>query len=359
MLIAAMPEFYVDVARVGNQVLAMVLYSLFTLIVMKVIEGRTTYLPVAAFVLGILLLTKAYALAAVPVLAGVAIYSMRGTKVVSWAALRVTLSFALTPLIASWWFLRNFRMANAIIWVGGAPAKNTGVIGIIESIPRVDWGAAASSLFASHVWWENWSFLSVRGWMYQVFEVAALLVVSGLFLQMVRTFRGRKDQDVSLRHPHLVGLFALYFSFMAALAYHALVTFIDSGVGASAGWYLYAVIVPEAMLVVVGLAAFHWGRYVFVGLVAAFFLLEIYATHWILIPYYAGLIAHTAHGTLQAFGSSRLGAISWAEFLTRLEINRPGFVTNVSLLVLWVLYLASSATLVFIAQRARSLQDKN
>ena len=134
--------------------------------------------------------------------------------------------------------------------------------------------------------------------------------------------------------------------FLVAIAQHVLITFIDTGMGASAGWYVYAVIVPESILVVAGLTAFKWGKYMLIGIISAFVLLEIYSTHWILIPYYTGLIAHTAGGSLQSFHPSQLNDIGFHELLARLEVNRPFFLTNAVLVSLWVLYVIASAALV-------------
>ena len=61
---------------------------------------------------------------------------------------------------------------------------------------------------------------------------------------------------------------------------------------------MYAVVVPEATLFVIGLLAFRWGRRLLIGVVAGLFLLEMYATHWLLIPYYTGLIDHAPNGAL-------------------------------------------------------------
>src|SRR5207249_2842804 len=105
----------------------------------------------------------------------------------------------------------------------------------------------------------------------------------------------------SKREPNLFVPLTLYGFFLAAITYHVLINFIDTGVGASNGWYLYTVIVPEALLVIAGLTAFRIGRQLLVGTIAAFFLLELYTTHAILIPYYTGMIAHTPAGYLQSF----------------------------------------------------------
>src|SRR5439155_23054318 len=78
-LIAAMPELYIDTARVGNQTLAMILYGVFGLLCLKVMDGEE-YLPLTGIVQGLLLLTKAYGLAAIPALIIVVVQAVRSAQ---------------------------------------------------------------------------------------------------------------------------------------------------------------------------------------------------------------------------------------------------------------------------------------
>jgi hypothetical protein len=247
-------------------------------------------------------------------------------------------------------------LAGAIIWVGGAPAQKTGPLQIVSSIGEVDWGAAFGSLFASHIWWGNWSFLAVRSWIYHVFEYGALLIVVGVVLRVVRNYRGRKAQAHPVQLPHLGVVFALYAGFLAAIAYHVLMTFLDFGLGASAGWYVYAVVLPEAILVIAGLSAFKMAKHLIVATIVAFSVLEIYATHWILIPYYTGLIGHVA-GSLQSFYINQLSTIGFSQLLARLETNRPFFVNGAVLVGLWISYLVALAGLVYVSFFSRDFSD--
>ena len=80
-----------------------------------------------------------------------------------------------------------------------------------------------------------------------------------------------------------------------------------------------------------------------------FFALEMYATHFVLIPYYSGLIWHAPDKGLRSFHISQLNQINLVELLARLEINRPVFDTNVVLLTAWCAFLTASALLVYFA----------
>jgi len=68
MLATAMPELMVNISRVGNESLAIVLYTLLVYVTLKVIEGpkHFVYMPVVGLLLGLGLLTKAYFLTALP-----------------------------------------------------------------------------------------------------------------------------------------------------------------------------------------------------------------------------------------------------------------------------------------------------
>ena len=77
VLIAAMPELYIDSSRVGNQTLAMVLYGVLTFLCLETLDGKRQHLLLLGMTLGLLLLTKAYGLAAVPVVCLVLIQAGR------------------------------------------------------------------------------------------------------------------------------------------------------------------------------------------------------------------------------------------------------------------------------------------
>ena len=354
-LIASMPELYVDAARVGNQVLAMILYSLFTLLCLKIVHKGTTYLPLAGVVLGLLMLTKAYCIAAVPSLMLIAIRcvikAQAGQKArIWWSAIA---AFSSAIFISAWWYLRNYRLSGAIMWFDAAPSQSMTLRQILRHAATVKWLPALDSLVASHVWFGNWSFLSVRSWMYRVFEFGAVLAAVGLFIIVIRAFRSRAAEDQIINPDDLFVLGSIYGAFIAALAYQTLMNSINFGVGASAGWYLYTVIVPEVILITAGLLAFRWGKEILAAGVMCFFALEMYATHFVLIPYYTGLIAHVPKGGLRSFHVSQLKQIGLTELLARLEINRPLFMTNPVWLTLWCLFLLNSAALVYIALMVR------
>ena len=61
------------------------------------------------------------------------------------------------------------------------------------------------------------------------------------------------------------------------------------------------------------------------------------------MPYYAGITAHTARGSVPA---ARLGQIFSAELFRHLAVNKPGFLSPGVLIALWSVFLAALAAIV-------------
>ena len=113
--------------------------------------------------------------------------------------------------------------------------------------------------------------------------------------------RQTPEKPVLVARRDLFVCLSIYGTFLAASAYHVLMNSINIPIDATPGWYLYAVVIPEAILVVAGLLAFKWGKEMVTTTVLFFFALEMYATHFVLIPYYSGLIWHAPDGGLRSF----------------------------------------------------------
>jgi hypothetical protein len=110
-------------------------------------------------------------------------------------------------------------------------------------------------------------------------------------------------------------LAAFYAMFWLGLAWHVLLVFRVTGESYSTGWYLYCVVAAEVILVAAGWLALtpeRWRRWVLPWAAGLFCALEMYATHFVLVPYYTGVIAHGASGSLEAFHGG------WATVLERL-----------------------------------------
>jgi hypothetical protein len=118
------------------------------------------------------------------------------------------------------------------------------------------------------------------------------------------------------------------------------------GLSSGAGWYLYAVVVAEATLATLGIAALTpaplrcWVPFTGTCLCA---LLDLYATHFLLLPYYTGLIVHRANGSLESFHWSQLGGGGFPTMMDRMGLPAP------ATFVLWLCFLAATLALPLVA----------
>ena len=78
-----------------------------------------------------------------------------------------------------------------------------------------------------------------------------------------------------------LALLLLYGFFWIGLLYAVLINFVHLGASATTGWYMYALVVPEALLVYYGLAALfteRWSRRLLPLLTALFAGIDLFAT---------------------------------------------------------------------------------
>ena len=86
-----------------------------------------------------------------------------------------------------------------------------------------------------------------------------------------------------------------------------------------------------------------------VSLTGLFLLLEIYATHFVLIPYYIGLIHHRPDGTITSFYVSQGWGLGWEAILSRLAINKAFFISPSTFVLLWLGFAAANIGLFVLA----------
>ncbi len=345
-VVALVPEVMFDSARVANSGLSIALFSALAVLLLAIAEERTGVALWAGLVLGLGLLTKAFFLTAVPAVVALLVWAVwKGRLRLRSAAA----SLGIAAAISGWWYVRNLSITGSFSGLlQDAALRNTPISQRLQRAAEVDWLVALDSTFFSHIWFGSWSFLQVRSWIYRFFAVLAVLALIGLAVAWARSCPPRR---------RLAALSALYALFCAGLAYHILITFLVNGISSSAGWYLCAVIVPEAILAVVGLRALAPQRarpYVAGGVAAAFALLDLYGAMFVAVPYYTGLIGHKANGLLESFHLSRLNEIGLGEVLRRLATNKPAFVGPGVVAAVWFAYLAATAALVFVALRAEA-----
>jgi len=337
-LISAMPGFLMTATRVANDGLAAVIFAALLWVVASgdQPQGMRRALLTGAL-LGAGLLTKAYFLTAVPAVALICAWRVwRSRGVRGRVVLEAVTVFGVAGVMSAWWYFRNHALTGTWSGLQQVARSDLSLWGLAGRIPSVNWRRFFDTAFLSHIWSGNWSFLQLRSWMYHLLAAVAVLAVAGL---LVSVWRGRGARPRTLILAGFYGLFWL------GLCYHEL-TFSVLGLSSGAGWYLYAVVVAEATLATLGLAALspaRWRRWVPVAGTALFALLDLYATHFLLMPYYTGLVAHRANGSLESFHLSQLAAGGLQTMMSRMAPAAP--VT----FVLWLSFMAATLALPLVA----------
>ncbi len=317
---ALMPGFAFDVARVANACLAVLLFTAFLLLAARrktgvgqtvVFRGLPTWLA-AGVILGLGLLTKAYFLAALV------------------AALWIPRAALVGLAISGWWYARNLLTTGTLTGLSeSVMLRHTGPGVLLHNAFALPWRTAIDSILLSHLYFGGWSSLTVRSWMYHVFYVVTLAAAVGCLFAL----RG---------NPRLLRLAIVYAAFWLGQLYNVVLIYSSKGVPTSMGWYLYAVIGAEVVLAVGGLRRILGLWAPAVG-AALFALLDLYATHFVAIPYYTGFIRHRPNGALE---SLHLSAIRPGLMFTRLAAFKAPLVSPGVMIALWALYLAATVAAV-------------
>lgn len=348
VVVALMPEVMFDAARVANSGLAIALYSVLAVLLLRVADGRKGAAPCAGVAVGLGLLTKAFFLTAVPAFILVLAWAVwkRRTGLLSAAG-----GLGLAAAISVWWYVRNIAVTGSLSGVIQDAALRHMPLGErLRHATNVNWLSALDSTFFSHIWFAGWSFLQLRAWIYHLFALVAVLAILGVAVAWVRRVPARRRLSV---------LAVLYVLFCMGLAYHVLMTFLANGISSSGGWYLCAVVVPETVLAAAGLRALAPARirpYVLGVLASAFALLDLYGMLFVAIPYYTGLLGHKPSGFLEAFHWTRLLQVGVAEILRRIGTNKPVWLGAWEVAAIGCIYVAATlilACIPFVVERRR------
>ena len=359
-LISIMPGLMTDICRVCNDSLALLLYTVMVYAALLFFEKprlRTRGLLLACS-LGMGLITKAYFLTAVPALAVLVLINLRRQKGQN-LLVRGGVVFVVAGMISAWWYMRNHMLTGT--WSGlmqDVSLKNISFVDLFRKIPEVDWVNAFKSTLLSHIWFGNWSFLQVRSWMYRVYQYMGALALIGFLIYWVRSFFRRLPQTLPSPGSVLI-LFSFYGFFCLGISYHVLMTFMANNSSSSAGWYFYALIFPQTLLIMVGLAILlpsKIHKYLIPAATLSFGLLDIYTVHFISIPYYVGLIQHKANGSLETFYLSRIQDIGIWKIFTRMSWDEP-FSGPLAAMMIWICYLVATGILFVISLRIMRRQN--
>ncbi len=343
-----MPELMIDVSRAGNESLAIVVFSLFTLALLWAFEpGRSIWFCGAGILLGVGLLSKAYFLVAVPAYAALALYSAwRGERkrILS----RAAIGLCLAAVISFSWYWRNHALTGS--WSGeinDVAATHTGPSHLIGALAHVNWIGGVTSVLVSHIWFGAWSFLKLPKPLYLIFLLGMAAVVVGVAKAIVKG---------QLRSGSFFVPFAIYAFFWLGLLYDVLITYTSTDRSSSTGWYMYAVILPEILLVAWGLNSLVPERLRWVvlpAIAASFAVIDLYGVHFLLAPYYTGVIAHVAGSdVLHPARVTQLLNAGATFILDRLGANWPDVMRRGVIAMLFLLYYAATVLTVMVGFRA-------
>jgi hypothetical protein len=356
-LVIVMPELYINLARVSNEALSIVLYSalLYGLVRFPQQLPKVWTMLLGGIALGLGLLTKAYFLTAIPAFFLIAIFFVsRHPQHYRRILVSCLTAGMLCVVIAGPWYFRVHRETGS--WSGLQPATlvHHSALGVIASIPRVNWRSGVLSIVISHIWFGAWSFLRLPRLWYIGFGIVYLLALAGLVRLGLRL--RSHSAGVMLSADAFFVLICFYAFFCLGLAYDILLLFVSVGASSSTGWYMYCLVLGEAMLLYFGLQALlpaHRFRWVLPLLTSSFALLDLYGNHFVLMPYYAGIIGHNSGGQVDPASLRSVTALGMGTLLQRLTVNKPAFVNKTAFLVLWLLYIIATILVVSLSWRLR------
>jgi 4-amino-4-deoxy-L-arabinose transferase-like glycosyltransferase len=347
-VIASMPELILTADHAGNEPLAIVLGTVCAYALCLLVGDARRALWRAlllGFLLGCGLLTKAYFLTMIPAIGGtfaVLLWRTPGSRRRIAVQLLVVLGAA--TAIAGWWYWRAIRVTGTLTGAQIAIAARQSTMPALRAMERINWLRVADFALVSHLWLGGWSFLVLRTWMYRIMELL-LLVGQVANLRRIGNPPGRFPANLAI-------CIAVLLSFWVGMGYYAFTTYLATREAAVFGYYAYALVVPEAVCLTAGLSALVSAvrkRFVVPGLVVCFAAMELYGTVLCLMPYYAGVTAHTARGSVPVMQVSRLLHGGVPELFRNLAVNKPDFLPAGMLVALWVGFLLAVAGIVAVS----------
>lgn len=344
-LVAAMPELLIDVCRVSNEPLAILLCTALLLLAVKFVQSNQPglYVPAIALTVGLALLTKAYFLAFVPGFLLVLLLRLRtgcgGPKLVA----QLAAAMAILAAVAGPWYWHVHRVSGS--WSGqadDAAVHQLSRMALLAQVIHVNWRSGFASILLSHVWFGGWSFLRFPAWIYACALLPVAAAVVGMCIYAWKWF------ESGMRPDAIIAVVALYLCFWAALCYHVLVTYVHLGVSASTGWYLYCLVFAEAVLLAQGMAQLFGFRavpWLLAAGVTLLALIDVFGLNAYMLPYYSGLTSHVG----DRVPAVKLSAFSPLEIFSRLATVGPAGGSPEILKLAWAAYLLATLLLLWVA----------
>ncbi len=348
LVTASFPELMISVCRVSNEGLAIALGGLVVLLVIRFSTSTASIMKAGCvgLALGAALLTKAYFLTSLPLI-GVVISRVwhRNRSETRQSVLQALAAAGICLAVASWWYVRTMALTGSIIGEQTEVAARSGVP-LLAALPQVRWFKVLDFLAVSHIWLGNWSCLVVRRWMYRAIEAIWALGAVGLATQIW------SERNPLPKRRHLVWLMLPFMTLFVGLCYHAVSALRATGTGGTLAHYLYSFAIPEAVVIVAGIARLlpqRWALLPIPCAVVSLLGLEVFGGWFLLLPYYAGLISHDAAGALPALHLSQLAGGGWGMLLGNLAANKPSFVSAGTVAVAAAAYACAIAAQIWLS----------
>jgi len=356
VLAVAMPELLVNVCRVSNETLALLLCTALLWWVVRFVQSKEPALsiPVIAATLALALLTKAYFLAFLPAVLFVLWMRLRPLHSSGKITAQLLAGAAIVAAVAGPWYWHVHRVSGS--WSGqgdDAATRQLSHMALLAQVIHVNWRSGFASILFSHVWFGGWSFLRFPAWIYIGVLLPAAAAALGMCIYVWKWLRSGCPANPVL------AIAAFYVWFWLGLCYHVLVTYVHQGVSASTGWYLYCLVFGETILIAQGWSQLFGSRALRQLLATGVTLLamiDVYGVHAYMLPYYTGLTAHAG----ERVPPFPLAAFSVSEVFSRMAtISPPGIGPGI-LKFAWGGYLLATLFMVWVAWRlSRELRSNS
>jgi hypothetical protein len=93
-------------------------------------------------------------------------------------------------------------------------------------------------------------------------------------------------------------------------------------------------------------------------LTSTYALLDLYGTHFLLMPYYTGVISHDAFNVVRAAKVADFLHFGSRTLMQKLAINKPAALTGSVLFVLWLMYIATTISIPILVARIHGADPK-
>ncbi len=303
MFIVFFPQFTVNVSRVNNEMITILLFSIFLYLMVRYLKEKTNTLHVVliGLVLGLGLLAKQTFVAAfilVPIFIFLKHIQNKSTqpKITLVDSLKnLAIVFGITIPMVSWWYYERFATGN---FSGEWHLRGITIEEYSQGFFDFSWWTYYQSFFKYFWGWYGWSFLTPPSPYFEVIMIFVVICIVGLVYGIVkktkthgfRIFRNWKYQSI----------FALSLSSLLIIISQSLISvqmfYLLGGIGINVGWYIFITITAISMLILLGFRTLiinsKLKNFQNESLLVAFVILVIFnATtfYWLLPKYYAGV----------------------------------------------------------------------